>query len=107
MIGVIFQFGSEIVEVRIKDNNVFFRNSNSQTFGDIDGIKLDKSGVIKEFPDLIDKEDWMKQARDRFKEKIKTMKEEKEQIKYVMEDLIKFGYKPLYIQRQGFRPVKI
>lgn len=107
MIGVIFQFGSEIVEVRVKDNNVFFRTSNSQQFGDIDGIKLDKSGVIKEFPDLIDKEDWQKQARDRFKEKIKTMKDEKEQIKYVMEDLQKFGYVPLYIQKQGFRPVKI
>jgi hypothetical protein len=106
MIGVIFSFGTEIVEVRIKDNNVFFRKG-YPTFGDIDGLKLDKSGVIKEFPDLKDKEDWQKQARDRFKKKIKTMKSEKEQIKYVMEDLQKYGYKPLYIQQQGFRPVKI
>ena len=56
MIGVIFQFGSEIVEVRVKDNNVFFRTSNSQQFGDIDGLKLDKVGVFKEHPDLKDKE---------------------------------------------------
>jgi hypothetical protein len=107
MIGVIFQFGADVVEVRVKDNNVFFRNTNSPQFGDIDGIKLDKVGVIKEFPDLKDKEDWQKQARDRFKEKIKKMKTEEEQIKYIMEDLIKFGYKPLYIQKQGFRPKKI
>ena len=107
MIGVIFQFGSEIIEVRVKDNNVFFRTSNSPTFGDIDGIKLDRNGVIKEFPELIDKEDWQKQARDKFKEKIKQMKTEQEQIRYIIEDLSKFGYKPLYMQKQGFRPVKI
>ena len=107
MIGVIFQFGSEIVEVRVKDNNVFFRTSNSQQFGDIDGIKLDKSGVIKEFPDLKDKEDWQKQARDRFKEKIKKMETEKEQIKYVIEDLSKYGYVAKYLQKSGYRPVRV
>lgn len=107
MIGVIFQFGTEIVEVRVKDNNVFFRNSNSPVFADIDGLKLDKVGVIKEFPDLQDKEDWQKQARDRFKDKIKSFEKEEDKIKYIMEDLQGFGYKPLYIQKQGFRPVKI
>ena len=107
MIGVIFQFGSEIVEVRVQDSNLFFRNSNSPQFADISGLKLDKSGVIKEFPDLKDKEDWQKQARDRLKEKIKTMKDEQERVKYVIEDLSKFGYKPLYLQKQGFRPVKV
>jgi len=107
VIGVIFQFGSEIVEVRVKDNNVFFRTSNSQQFGDIDGIKLDKSGVIKEFPDLKDKEDWQKQARDRFKEKIKKMETEKEQIKYVIEDLSKYGYVAKYLQKSGYRPVRV
>jgi len=107
MIGVIFQFGSEIVEVRVKDNSIFFRTSNSQQFGDIDGIKLDKSGVIKEFPDLKDKEDWQKQARDRFKEKIKGMETEKEQIKYVIKDLSKYGYVAKYLQKSGYRPVKV
>lgn len=107
MIGVIFQFGTEIIEVRVKDNNVFFRTSNSINFGDIDGIKLNKSGVIKEFPDLEDKEDWQKQARDRFKEKIRKMETEQEKIKYIIEDLSKWGYKPLYIQKQGHRPVRV
>ena len=107
MIGIIFQFGTEVVEVRVKDNNVFFRNSNSPQFADIDGLKLDKSGVLKEHPDLKDKEDWQRQARKRFKEKIKQMKDEKEQVKYIIEDLGKHGYKPMYIQKQGFRPRKI
>ncbi len=107
MIGVIFQFGTDVVEVRVKDNNVFFRNSNSQQFGDIDGIKLDKSGVLKEHPDLKDKDDWKQQARKRFKEKIKKMETEKEQVKYIIKDLSKFGYKPMYMQKQGFRPIKI
>lgn len=107
MIGVIFQFGSEIVEVRVKDNNVFFRNSNSPTFGDIDGMKLDKSGTVKEFPDLKDNTDWQRIARERFKEKIRGFDTEEARIKYIIEDLQKFGYIPRYIQRQGFRPRKL
>lgn len=107
MIGVIFQFGTDIVEVRVKDSNIFFRTSNSQQFADIDGIKLDKQGVLREHPDLKDKDDWQKQARDRFKIKIRAMETENEQIKYIIEDLSKFGYKPMYMQKAGFRPVKI
>lgn len=107
MIGVIFSFGNEIIEVRIKDNNVFFRTSTSPNFADIDGLKLDKSGVVKEFPDLKDKDDWQKQARERFKMKIKELKTEDERVKYIIQDLTKFGYVPMYIQRQGFRPVKV
>lgn len=106
MIGVIFQFGTEVIEVRVKDNNVFFRTSNSPNFSDIDGLKLDKSGVIKEFPDLKDKIDWQKQARERFKDKIRKYKSEEERVKYIIEDLNKFGYQALYIQKQGFRPKK-
>ena len=107
MIGAVFEFMNSIAEIRVIGETVLFRTSQFQNFGSIDNLRLNKSGVIKEFPDLIDKEDWQKQARDRFKEKIKTMKDEKEQIKYVMDDLGKFGYIPLYIQKSGFRPVKI
>jgi len=78
MVGVIFQFGSEIVEVRVQDSNCFFRTSNFQQFATIEGLKLDKAGVIKEFPDLNDKEDWRQEAIKRFKDKLKTMKTEKE-----------------------------
>lgn len=107
MIGVIFNYCSEIVEVRVDGNRCLFRTAQSQMFSDIDGIKLDKSGVIKEFPELKDNPEWQKIARENFKEKIKNMNSEEERIKYVIEDLSKYGYKPLYMQKQGFRPVKL
>jgi len=107
MIGAVFKFGSEIVEVRVKDKNVFFRTSQHIEFGDIDGLKLNKVGVLREFPDLKDKEDWQKQAKERFKDKIKKMKTERERINYVIEDLRKHGYEPMYEQQSGFRPRKI
>ena len=106
MIGIVFNFGTDIVEVRIKDNNLFFRTSQFQNFGDIDGIKLNKVGVLKEFPDLKDNEDWQNIARQRFKDKIKQMKTEREQADYVISDLQKYGYVWLYKQREGFRPEK-
>ena len=107
MIGIIFNFGADIIEVKIKDNNIFFRTSQFQNFGDIDGIKLNKVGVLKEFPDLKDNEDWMDIARQRFKDKIKKMKTERQQANYVIEDLQKFGYTPMWEQVSGFRPKKL
>jgi hypothetical protein len=107
MIGIIFSFGSDIVEVRIDNNNVFFRSNKSPQFATIDGLKLDKNGVIKEFPELKDREDWKEEAIKRFKEKIKSMKDEKEQTKYIIDDLEKWGYKANYLQRSGHRPVKL
>jgi len=101
------QFQGETMEVRVVGKVVVFRTSQFQRFTEIDGLKIDKSGALKEFPDLKDKKDWKEITIKRFKEKIKKMKSEDERIKYVMEDLIKYGYKPLYIQKQGFRPVKI
>jgi hypothetical protein len=103
MIGLIFKFASELVEVRVEGINVYFRTSQLQRFATIDGLKLDKSGVIKEFPDLKDNEEWKKIAVERFKEKIKSYNTEMERADYIIEDLKKFGYKPLYRQRQGFR----
>jgi hypothetical protein len=107
-IATIFQFMGEIVEVRLIDSICFFR---TQQFGGqystIDGLKLDKKGVIKEHPDLIDKEDWREEAIKRFKDKIKQYKTQEEQMNYIQEDLKKYGYIPLYLQKTGFRPVKL
>ena len=104
MIGLIFQLGPEIVEVRVDNNNILFRNNATNgMFATIDNIKLNKLGVIKEHPDLKDNEDWQNIARERFKEKINNMKTEMERADYIIEDLKKFGYKPLYRQRKGFR----
>jgi len=74
MIGILFSFGTEAVEVRVQGFNVFFRTSQFQRFADIEGIKLDKQGTIKEFPDLKENEDWENIGKQRFKEKIKNEK---------------------------------
>lgn len=107
-IATIFQFMGEIVEVRIIDSICFFR---TQQFGGqystIEGLRLDKNGVIKEHPDLIDKENWREEAIKRFKDKLKTYKTQEEQMDYVINDLKKYGYQGLYLQRTGFRPVKL
>jgi len=107
MIGVIFQYGSEVVEVRIMEDKVYFRTTQSPQFADISGIKLNKGGVLKEFPDLKDNDEWASIARERFKEKIKQMKTEEERVQYVIDDLTKYGYKATHLQKAGFRPVKL
>ncbi len=106
MIDLILKFGTEVIQVRIQDGNIFFRTSQFTQFADIAGIKLNKVGVIKEFPDLKDKKDWQEIARQRFKEKISKMKTERERANYIIKDLEKYGYVPLYERRDGFRPKK-
>jgi len=108
MIEVIFEYCSEKVLVRVDNENCYFRTSQ---FGGalvpIDSIKIDKAGSIKEHPDLKDREDWKEETIKRFKDKLKNYKTEMERVKYVIEDLSKVGYKPLYIQRKGHRVQKI
>ena len=108
VIATIFQFMGEIVEVRIIDSICFFR---TQQFGGqystIEGLRLDKNGVIREHPDLKDRNDWREETIKRFKDKLKTYKTQREQMDYVINDLKKFGYIPLYSQENGFRPVKL
>jgi hypothetical protein len=108
MRGLVFQLASEIIEVRIDGVNIYFRTANTNgAFATIDNLKLDHTGVCKEHPDLKDNKGWREEAIKRFKDKIKNMKDEKEISNYIIEDLSKFGYKPLWSQRQGFRPVKL
>jgi hypothetical protein len=104
MIGVIFQFADKVVEVRIDGTNCLFRTGQfGGAFAPIDGLSLDYKGVCREFPDLETKEDWRVQAINRFKNKMKELKTEDERMNYVINDLKKFGYKPLYKQKKGFR----
>lgn len=108
MIGVVFSFLNKLVEVRIDGNNCLFRTSEyGGQFFPIDSMKLDKIGVMKEFPDLKDNENWREEAIKRFKEKIKSMDSEMKRINYLMEEFKKMGYKPIAMQREGHRPMKI
>ena len=104
MIEVLFYFGTEIIMVRIRGNHVTFVNSAMGAVeSTIDGLKLSRAGVIKEFPDLKDSPDWNTEAIIRFKNKIKEMKTEEEIVDYIIEDLRKFGYIPKFKQKAGFR----
>jgi len=108
-LSIIFEFGKEIVEMKIKGTNCFFKTK--QSFGQfvpISGIRLDKKGVIREHPDLVDNPNWKEEAIDRFESKLKSYNTEMERMKYIVNDLRKYGYKPLYYRREGFRkPIKI
>lgn len=104
MIGIIFRFGNEIVEVRLKDDNLFFRTSNSGTaFYAFKDLQLSKEGVIKEFPFLKDDIEWKAKAVELFRNKLASFVTERERVDYVVKDLQKYGYVPLYMQREGHR----
>lgn len=104
MIELIMLYGTEVVLVRVKGKSVDF---GSTSFGaklaNIDGLKLSHAGVVKEFPDLKGNENWRKEAIKRFKNKIASINDEREIAEYIMQDLKKYGYKPKYIQKAGFR----
>lgn len=108
MIGVVFSFGNEAVEVRIEDSNCYFRTmgTNGQ-FATIENIKLDKKGSLKEHPDLKDNPEWKEETIKRFKEKMKSFDTETQRMNYIIKDLMKHGYKPKYYQKSGGRQIKI
>lgn len=104
MIQLLFAFGSEYIFLKIEGNNVYFSNT---TYGHkittIDGLKLSKKGVEKQFPDLKDSLIWREEAIKRFKRKIKSFSSEKKIMKYLVKDLKKHGYVLKKIQEQGMR----
>ena len=104
MIELIFYFGTEIIFIRVNGNRVSFASSsNGAIEATIDGLKLSKAGVIKEFPDLKDREDWRTEAINRFKKKIHELSSEEAVSEYIINDFKKFGYTPKWKQRRGFR----
>jgi len=108
MIGIIFQFASETIEVRIIGKQCLFRTGSfGGAFASLENLKLSRIGAIKEFPDLKDKENWKEEVIKRFNKKLADMKTEKERAEYVIEDLKKYGYVPLYLQEKGFRIKKL
>lgn len=100
-----FEKMGEITEINIMGHNLLFSCGHRQ-LATIDGLKLDYEGVIKEYPELKDAKDWRIKAIVRFKEKIKTLKGEKEVAKYLVEDLLKHHYKLINAQQDGFRATK-
>jgi len=105
MIKGTFQLGGDIINVIVDKNNVMFTDANN-VITTIEGLKLNRQGVIREFPDLKDDENWNKKAIERFKKHIQTYSTENSKLNYIMDELKKHGYIPLYKQRAGFRPQK-
>ena len=104
MIKGTFKLGSEVSEVIIRGNELLFFDVSSGQMTNIAGLKLSRVGCVKEFPDLKNDEDWRLKTIERFKQKIKELKNEMERINYVKEELIKQGYEPMMLQKAGFRP---
>jgi hypothetical protein len=104
MIGVMFQFGNEYITAEVRGTELYFRTADYNTqAAPLDSVKLDRAGVIKEFPDLAFADDWRQKALERLKMKIKDMASEIERINYTITDLKQFGYIPYAYQKQGHR----
>lgn len=108
MIGVVFTFGTDVVEVRIDGANLLFRNSNQGAhFAPLEGLQVSKAGVVKEFPELADDPEWKTKSLAKFKDKLAAMASDNERATYIIEDLKKYGYVPRFKQREGFRVEKL
>lgn len=100
-----YRLGGELFNIIIDGTNLMFLNS-SGTITTIDGVRISKGGVIKEFPELENNPEWKKIAIERLKEKIKSLQTEMERTNYVKDELVKFGYEAMFYQRAGHRPSK-
>lgn len=108
MIEAIFLFGGDIILIKIEGHNVQFGNTSyGAKLANIDGLRLSKSGVEKQFPDLIDRVDWREEAIRRFKENIKSLKGEKAILNYLIKDLNSHGYTLKRWKQNGYREVKV
>lgn len=108
MVDLLFFYGSEIVVIRLIENNIYFAKFHGQyvQLAPLEGLKFSETGILREFPDLKDKpfSEMKKIAIERLKEKLKTMNE-REKIIYLKEDLEKYGYILRFIKREGWRPI--
>jgi len=105
MIKGTFRIGGDLLDVVINNNNILFTDA-SGVITTIEGIRLSKSGIIKENPDLANDDDWKKKGIERFKKYVNKIKGDNNKIEYVKDELQKHGYSPMYKQRGGFRPTK-
>lgn len=103
MIRLHFVFGTETNLIKIDRKNVTFGEGTA----DISNLKLNYFGVIKEFPDLKNNDNWRIEAIKRFRQKIKSFETEDEIANYIIKDLGKFGWKLKVRQKDGFRSVGV
>ena len=108
MIDILFEFGPDVILVKIEGNSIKMGSTAyGSVMASIEGLKLNKGGVEKEFPDL--KEDllWKEKAIQRFTDKIKSLGAEDKIADYIIKDLSQHGYIPRKMQVGGHRPIKL
>jgi len=106
MINATFRIGGDLISVKVEENTILFFETATGLTSTIEGLRLDKSGVLKEFPDLENDPEWKRKTIERFKEHIKKFPSEMKKINYVKDELKKHGYEPLYYMPKGWRPKK-
>lgn len=106
-IQIVAKKAGDRIAVRIIGENVLFINLETNMMSPIEGLKINKQGVIKEHPDLKDNPEWKQIAIQRFVDKVKSFKSEEERYEFMIKELKDMGYVPMYKQRNGFRPEKI
>ena len=112
MIIIYLQLVSNIFAIKVENKTVGFQEvkslNNYSLFYPIEKLKLSVGGIIKEFPELKDKEP--KEIREegikRLKEKLLYFNNEIEIAKYIVEDLRKHGYELKAYHKKGFRMIK-
>ncbi len=108
---ITFQRADEVAIVRITGKSLLFSSAvtNFQQFVPIECLKLSISGVLKEFPDLKGRPDReiRIEAISRLKEHVKKLKDEKAIMKYVIDELEKFGWNAILLKKEGFRPINL
>jgi len=102
-IQIAFKYGGDNIFVIIEGNVLMFLDANNN-ITTLDGLKISRSGVIEEFPDLKDDEDWKKKGLERLKQHIKKFDTETKKMMYIKDELNKYGYEALYFCKAGFRP---
>jgi len=106
-----FEFGGEVVVIKLQGKNITFANSqtNLQQFVPIESINLSIEGILKEHPDLKGLPDGeMKQeAIVRLKKLVGNMKNENEIKDYLVKEFEGVGYIFNGFRREGFRMVKV
>ena len=106
MINGTFKLAGDLVSVKIEGNSLAFFDISTGQMTTLEGLRMSKAGVLKEFPDLKHEIDWRKIAIERLKTHMKTIETEMKKMNYIKGELIKFGYEPLHYQKSGFRTRK-
>ena len=99
--------GGKIIEAIYGPNGLMFFDVTTGMITSLEGLKLSRQGVVKEFPDLENDDEWNKKAIKRLKAHLNKLKTEDAKINYVIDELKKHGYQPLFKQRAGFRPTSL